>query len=399
MGLFNNKYKSEAAYLSEQLQGAHDENAKLRAKIISLNNEVSKLNTDFNNEKNELLKKIKCYKEENSNLSSLYKNALEENQQLSNILNNDWEEITYDEDDIETGFENEDNNKKEYNHFSRSFSHMLPIIEQETSLQNRIKRLNNYINGKKPKKILLDKAKKIYDNCQKGAIGEELVYQCLTDIKHLIPKEAKSVILRDLCFKSSFDEKSHDRKDIQIDFVMITSYAIFILDSKYRTSTDNINDEKAEALKNAKDEIFNIIKLSGFDKLNEDIFYSMLVYSGKEEVNHAGFNVKCSDSHSGFYEKNSNIKYVFLDNLKNDILGIYSLNGRLCGKSDDRSFDSKEIEELSYILEEYVVNNQVDFNSRCPICNQHLKRKNNYSGIMFLGCSSFPQCDYTESII
>ena len=272
MGLFNNKYKSEAAYLSEQLQDAHDENAKLRAKIISLNNDVSKLNTDFNNEKNELLKKLKCYKEENSNLSSLYKNALEENQQLSNILNNDWEEITYDEDDIETDFENEDNNKKEYNHFSRSFSHMLPIIEQETSLQNRIKRLNNYINGKKPKKILLDKAKKIYDNCQKGAIGEELVYQCLTDIKHLIPKGAKSVILRDLCFKSSFDEKSHDRKDIQIDFVMITSYAIFILDSKYRTSTDNINDEKAEALKNAKDEIFNIIKLSGFDKLNEDIF-------------------------------------------------------------------------------------------------------------------------------
>ena len=101
---------------------------------------------------------------------------------------------------------------------------------------------------------------------------------------HWIPKGAKSVILRDLCFKSSFDEKSHDRKDIQIDFVMITSYAIFILDSKYRTSTDNINDEKAEALKNAKDEIFNIIKLSGFDKLNEDIFYSMLVYSGKEEV-------------------------------------------------------------------------------------------------------------------
>ena len=180
---------------------------------------------------------------------------------------------------------------------------------------------------------------------------------------------------------------------------MITSYAIFILDSKYRTSTDNINDEKAEALKNAKDEIFNIIKLSGFDKLNEDIFYSMLVYSGKEEVNHAGFNVKSSDSHSGFYEKNSNIKYVFLDNLKNDILGIYSLNGRLCAKSDDRSLDSKEIEELSYILEDYVVNNQVDFNSRCPICNQHLKRKNNYSGIMFLGCSSFPQCDYTESII
>lgn len=34
MGLFNNKYKSEAAYLSEQLQGAHDENAKLRAKNI-----------------------------------------------------------------------------------------------------------------------------------------------------------------------------------------------------------------------------------------------------------------------------------------------------------------------------------------------------------------------------
>lgn len=282
-----------------------------------------------------------------------------------------------------------------------------PIVYKKprrTSLETWIAKLENYITSKKDNKKQLQIAISKLENCKKGLEGENILKRNLFELGSKDVNFRDMVILQDLYFKSPFRTDEGFRKNIQIDFLVITKFVIFIFDSKYRTGVEKIdtNNKISHNMQEYRNDIMEILSQSGLKekfKIKDGNIYAIMVYSGKNEINHAGFHIKSTDSNSGYCEECDEIQYIFNDNLTKKIADVYSHAGRKPKNMGFDGFSPSDITEITYSILDYTCSNSSDFNLKCAICGKELIEKISSSGNKFLGCSGFRfGCDYSESI-
>lgn len=112
-------------------------------------------------------------------------------------------------------------------------------------------------------------------------------------------------------------------------------------------------------------DIMEIISQSGLKEkfdIKESNIYAIMVYSGKNEINHAGFNIKSTDSNSGYCEECDEIKYIFNDNLINEVAGVYSHAGRKQKSVGFNELSLNDMCEIADSVSEYICKNSYDFN-------------------------------------
>lgn len=424
MGIFSPKVKVERLEsVLKQLQEQIVENSKLRTqlqseneKINQLNNEISRQSLENENLKNKLNsqeERLKQYSEYYAKLMSEYKNLKSYSANLKEQIHEYEDKVKnmvslddFIDESIET-----DENEKFFEYDSQKSDDRCfkcsPIVYKKprrTSLETWIAKLENYITSKKENKKQLQTAISKLESCKKGLEGENALKCNLFKLQNEESNFRNIVILQDLYFKSPFKTEESYRKNIQIDFLVITKFVIFIFDSKYRTGVEKIDiDNKiSHNMQEYRIDIMEILSQSGLKekfKIENSNIYAIMVYSGKNEIDHAGFRVKSTDSNSGYCEECDEIQYIFNDNLTKEIADVYSHAGR---KQKNRGFDGfsqSDITEIAYSILDYACGNSSDFNLKCPLCGKELIEKISRSGNKFLGCSGFKLgCDYSEFI-
>lgn len=424
MGIFSPKVKVERLEsVLKQLQEQIVENSKLRTQLqletekrSLLNDEISRQsweNEDLKNKLNSQDEKLKQYSEYYNKLMSEYKNLKSYSANLKEQIH-EYEDKVKNmvslDDFIDESIETNENEKfSEYDSQKsddRCFK-CTPIVYKKprrTSLETWIAKLENYITSKKENKKQLQTAISKLESCKKGLEGENALKRNLFKLQNEESNFRNMVILQDLYFKSPFKTEEGFRKNIQIDFLVITKFVIFIFDSKYRTGVEKIDiDNKiSHNMQEYRNDIMEILSQSGLKekfKIENGNIYAIMVYSGRNEIDHAGFRVKSTDSNSGYCEECDEIQYIFNDNLTKEIADVYSHAGR---KQKNRGFDGfsqSDITEIAYSILDYACGNSSDFNLKCPLCGKELIEKISRSGHKFLGCSGFKfGCDYSESI-
>ncbi len=420
MGIFSPKVKVEQLEgLVAQLQEQIVENGKLRTQLQleieknnQLNGEFAKQvweNNDLKNKLNTQEEKLKQYSEHFNNLMSQYKKIKAYSANLE-VQIHEYEEkvknmISMDDfidESVETEKYDQNCNDLKSKSDSKYFK-CTPIIYRKTSLETWIAKLEHYITSKKEDKKHLQEAISKLENCKKGLVGENLLRQNLFELGQNNANFKDMMILQDVCFKSPFETKN-----IQIDFIAITNFVIFIFDSKYRTGVEkiDINNKISHNMQEYRNDIMEILSRSGLKekfKIKDGNIYAIMVYSGKNEIDHAGFHVKSTDSNSGYCEECDEIQYIFNDNLTKEIADVYSQAGRKQKNRGFNGFTSSDITEIAYSILDYASENNFDFNLKCPLCNKDLVEKPSRNGKNFLGCSGYRRdcsdsCDYTESL-
>lgn len=444
MGLFSPK-KVKAEYLESvwsQLRNQIMENDELRTQLDTeieynkqLRNDYAKQVNDYAEQvrKNEELKQIFRIQEEKLNqISEQYNKLISDYKKLRAYSINletqlheyeakeqarkeaeqaelrkmfSMEDFVYEDDETEKYEENCKNSELKVE--DKCFK-CVPIVYQntrKTSLETWIDKLEKYIS--KNQKLSYNKevasAIQKLENCKKGLEGENNLKNKLFELHNKNVNLSDMIILQDLCFKSPFKNSNGYRKNIQIDFLVITKFVIFIFDSKYRTGVeiiDNNNSSSANMQEYRKD-IMEIIFQSGLKEkfnINDSNIYAILVYSGKNEINHAGFNVKSTDNNSGYCEECDEIQYIFSDNLVNEISGVYSHAGRKQKSIGFNGLSSNDIAEIADSILDYTCRNSYDFNLKCPLCGKDIVERFGKYG-KFIGCTGYKSgCNYSESI-
>ena len=284
-----------------------------------------------------------------------------------------------------------------------------PVIYQrnrKTSLETWADKLEKFISSKSKNpsyKKEVESATIKLENCRKGLEGENCLKQNLLELREKNANFNDMIILQDLCFKSPFENNNGYRKNIQIDFLVITRFLIFIFDSKYRTGIETIgeNPHIIDNMQEYRTDIMEIISQSGLKEkfdIKESNIYAIMVYSGKNEINHAGFNIKSTDSNSGYCEECDEIKYIFNDNLINEVAGVYSHAGRKQKSVGFNELSLNDMCEIADSISEYICKNSYDFNLKCPLCGKDIVERSEKYG-NFLGCTGYKSgCNYSESI-
>lgn len=135
------------------------------------------------------------------------------------------------------------------------------------------------------------------------------------------------------------------------------------------------DDKKAKSLQTYRNEIMAILSQNRIAQkyhFDESRIYSMLVYSGQNEVNHSGFHVKSTDAHSGYYETSHIIEYIFMDNLVEEVKGIYSLEARNLKEAGRLSKDA--VLEMGNQILVYISENSYDSRMQCPYCSSLMEK-------------------------
>lgn len=245
-------------------------------------------------------------------------------------------------------------------------------------------------------------AEKRAENCKKGLKGENCLKDQLLKIMTGTTRLGDAVVvLQDVCFYSSLSNNQWKRKRVQIDFLMITDFVIFVLDSKFRNGVEAVNstDKKAQDMRTYKNEIMTILSRNGIAQkygIEEERIYSILAYSGRNEVNHSGISVKSTDAHSGYCEVSDEIQYVFADNLIHEMEGIYSHAARKCLDSGSNRLNRAGIMKATNEVLEYISENGYDNYAVCPLCGYDMEIKSGKYG-PFRRCTK-KGCTYTESV-
>ncbi len=402
MGLFSPKIKVEQLEgLFTQLQEQIVENGKLRTQLQLEIENKNQLNNEFSKqikENDDLKNKLNIQKEKTSQISENYDKLISEYKKLKVYSVNLQQRI--DElqkyENIFKEYESSDKNNKCFK--------CVPIVYQnprKTSLEIWIDKLEKYI-SKSQKKDVQSAIRKL-ENCKKGLEGENSLKQSLLELKDKNLNFSDMIILQDLCFKSPYKNDDGYRKNIQIDFLVITKFVIFIFDSKYITGIEIINDGNSSLhnIQEYRKDIMKIISQSGLkEKLNikDSNIYAIMVYSGKNEINHAGFNIKSTDINSGYCEECDEVQYIFNDNLVNDIFGVYNHAGRKQKSIGFDGFSNIDIAEIADSILDYTCSNSYDFNLKCPLCGKDIVECSGRFG-KFLGCTGYKSgCNYSESM-
>lgn len=309
MGLFSPKVKVEhLESILDQLQEQIVENGKFRTQLQleienknQLNDEISRQaweNDDLKNKLNIQEEKLKQYSEYYNKLMSEYKKLKSYSVNLEEQIH-EYEakvkNMVSIDDFIDESIEVEENEKicKYTNQKSddRCFK-CTPIVYKKprrTSLETWIAKLENYITSKKENKQHLQTAISKLENCKKGLEGENILKRNLFELGSKDANFRDMVILQDLYFKSPFKTDEGFRKNIQIDFLVITKFIIFIFDSKYRTGVEKIDiDNKiSHNMQEYRNDIMEIISQNGLKekfKIKDGNIYAIMVYSGKNEI-------------------------------------------------------------------------------------------------------------------
>ncbi len=433
MGLFSPK-KVKAEYLDiawSQLRNQIMENDDLRTQLNTEIENSKQLNKNYaeqvdknNNLKeqlqiqvekvnqisgyyNKLMSQYKGLKDYVANLEKkLHEYELKEQSQQTELRKMySIEDFVYEDDETEEYEKNRKDSKPE--NVSKCFK-CVPIVYQntrKTSLEAWIDKLEKYISKNQKSSYNKEVASAIQklENCKKGLEGENNLKNKLFELHNKNLNLSDMIILQDLCFKSPFKNDDGYRKNVQIDFLVITKFVIFIFDSKYRTGVEIINDHNNSFsnMQEYRKDIMQIISQSGLmEKFNikDSNIYAIMAYSGKNEINHAGFNVKSTDSNSGYCEECDEIQYIFNDNLVNEISGVYSHAGRKQKSIGFNGLSSNDIAEIADSILDYTCRNSYDFNLKCPLCGKDIVERSGRYG-RFIGCTGYKSgCNYSESI-
>lgn len=436
MGFFSPKVKAEQfENVLIQLQEQIVENGKLKAQLYTEIENSKQLNNDYAeqvNKNDDLKGQLRIQEEKANQISEQYNKLISEYKKLRAYSVNletqlheyeakeqareeaeqaelrkmfSMEDFTYEP--IETEKYEKNCKDLEQKVENRCFK-CIPIVYQnprKTSLETWIDKLEKYIskNQKSSYKKEVQSAIHKLENCKKGLEGENSLKQNLLELRNKNVNLSDMIILQDLCFKSPFKNDDGYRKNIQIDFLVITKFVIFIFDSKYRTGVEIIDNHNSSSvnMQEYRKDIMKIISQSGLKEkfnINDSNIYAVMVYSGKNEINHSGFNVKSTDNNSGYCEECDEIQYIFNDNLVNEISGVYSHAGR---KQKSIGFDGlspNDIAEIADSILDYTCRNSYDFNLKCPLCGKDIVERSGRYG-KFVGCTGYKSgCNYSESM-
>lgn len=405
MGLFSSN-KDKIEELSNQLSVEFEEKRKVYAEL-----------SDLKSQYDDLIHSVQELQKDKVHLEEIIIDLQKHIKNCSDVSENNGSEIVnvnvslIDMNnkmiDLEKQFSDLSKQFEKVSSIYRNYTVALPIVHKLTSLEIWIKKLEDFISSKSgninANKKEVDLASARLQSCRKGLLGENELKQHLIRLKETSPEFHNAVILQDLCFKSAFASENGYRKSIQIDFMFITEFVVFVFDSKYRTDVELI-DEKSNISQNMQSyrkEIFEIIVTSGLAEkfsIRENNIYSIMVYSGKNEINHAGFQVKSTDINSGYCEECDEVQYIFADNFVDEISGIYSHSARKQLSVGLKPFSLECITEISDEILNYICSNPYDYNWKCPLCGRDIIKKSGFNGD-FIGCTGFKNgCRYSESI-
>lgn len=405
MGLFSSS-KDRIEELSNQLSTEFEEKRKMYAELSDLKSkcdDLFQIVQELRSDKMHLEEVIVDLQNDIKSYSDVSKNNSSEIVDVNTALIDTNSRMA----DLKSQFSDLSKQVERVSSIYRNYTVALPIIHKLTSLEIWINKLENFISSKSGNanayKREIDLASAKLQSCRKGLLGENELKQHLIRLKETSPEFHNAVILQDLCFKSVFASENGYRKSVQIDFMFITEFVVFVFDSKYRTDIELINEKSSisQNMQSYRKEIFEIIAASGLAEkfsIRENNIYSIMVYSGKNEINHAGFQVKSTDKNSGYCEEYDEIQYIFADNFVDEISRIYSHSARKQLSVGLKPFSSECITEISDEILNYICSNPYDYNWKCPLCGRDIIRKSGFNGD-FIGCTGFKNgCKYSESI-
>ncbi len=224
-----------------------------------------------------------------------------------------------------------------------------------------------------------------------GAVGESRVANQLKKLD-----SNYYIVLNDVLIKT-------DNTISQIDHIVISSFGIFVIETKNYNGWIFGNDKSeywTQVIYGVKTKFRNPIKqnwshIFALKKVLSNIkrikYYPIIVFAGNAELKDIKSNV-CVTYAEDLYQlilSNSNEPCL----RHNDIINIYSILSKNIIDNSRKNKKEHRTQIYNHIYEREIENNTV----KCPKCGCDLiKREGRYGP--FWGCSRYPNCHYTRKI-
>lgn len=211
------------------------------------------------------------------------------------------------------------------------------------------------------------------ENCKKGLINENSVSQILDGIKNIR-------VLKDVSF-------TLDGYSRQIDFIVITSEMIYILDSKSSFKDgDNQTEKNHYSLEKQQENLMAILEQSDLGMNFDSRVCHMLVYDKTFSPERVKSNYDSSVKDKRVHQKDIETAIKTLD--------------EVAEKNFARHYTGYGISEIETAISRFCINNPPV--RRCPLCGKgklQLCGYDNGNGC-WIGCSNYAAdgCRYTENL-
>lgn len=211
------------------------------------------------------------------------------------------------------------------------------------------------------------------ENCRKGLINENSVSQILDDIKNIR-------VLKDV----SFTLDGHSR---QIDFIVITSEMIYILDSKSSFKDRDVLTEKNHySLEKQQENLMAILEQSDLGMNFDSRVCHMLVYDKTLSPERVKSNYDSSVKDKRVHQKDIETAIKTLDEVAEE--------------NFERYYTDYGMYKIESAISKFCINNPPV--RRCPLCGKgklQLCGFDNGNGC-WIGCSNYAvdDCRYTENL-